>query len=154
MLSSFNPNIPVSALLDKPVTLSFWQGDNAVRYVNGIVTRFGVGETGFLRTQYNMVVEPALIRASYQSDSRIFQHQNSEKSSARYYTKMGLKMWHLNPCRQIGCGNIACNIVKRIWPLLSVWRQKRAGIIILSTKPAATDCTLGTGVCLPQFLAH
>ena len=79
MLSSFNPNIPVSALLDKPVTLSFWQGDNAVRYVNGIVTRFGVGETGFLRTQYNMVVEPALIRASYQSDSRIFQHQNSEK---------------------------------------------------------------------------
>ena len=78
-LSSFNPNIPISALLDKPVTLSFWQGDNAVRYVNGIVTRFGVGKTGFLRTQYNMVVEPALIRASYQSDSRIFQHQNSEK---------------------------------------------------------------------------
>ena len=78
-LSSFNPNIPISALLDKPVTLTFWQGDNAVRYVNGIVTRFGVGKTGFLRTQYNMVVEPALIRASYQSDSRIFQHQNSEK---------------------------------------------------------------------------
>ena len=91
MLSSFNPNIPVSALLDKPVTLSFWQGDNAVRYVNGIVTRFGVGETGFLRTQYNMVVEPALIRASYQSDSRIFQHQNSEKIIRTLLHKNGVE---------------------------------------------------------------
>ena len=73
------------------MTLSFWQGDNAVRYVNGIVTRFGVGETGFLRTQYNMVVEPALIRASYQSDSRIFQHQNSEKIIRTLLHKNGVE---------------------------------------------------------------
>ncbi|WP_077586206.1 type VI secretion system Vgr family protein [Rodentibacter caecimuris] len=78
-LSSFDPNIPFSALIDKSVTFTFWQGDNAVRYVNGIVTGFGLGKTGFVRTHYNMVVEPALVRAKLQSDSRIFQHQNSEK---------------------------------------------------------------------------
>ncbi|QIA76527.1 type VI secretion system Vgr family protein [Rodentibacter caecimuris] len=78
-LSSFDPNIPFSALMDKPVTFTFWQGDKAVRYVNGIVTGFGLGKTGFVRTHYNMVVEPALVRAGLQSDSRIFQHQNSEK---------------------------------------------------------------------------
>ncbi|TGY47959.1 type VI secretion system tip protein VgrG [Rodentibacter caecimuris] len=79
MLSSFDPNIPFSALMDKAVTFTFWQGDKAVRYVNGIVTGFGLGKTGFVRTHYNMVVEPALVRAGLQSDSRIFQHQNSEK---------------------------------------------------------------------------
>ncbi|MCQ9122414.1 type VI secretion system tip protein VgrG, partial [Rodentibacter pneumotropicus] len=51
----------------------------AVRYVNGIVTGFGLGKSGFVRTSYQMVVEPALVRAALQSDSRIFQHQNSEK---------------------------------------------------------------------------
>ncbi|WP_369801906.1 contractile injection system protein, VgrG/Pvc8 family, partial [Rodentibacter sp. Ppn85] len=33
-LSSFDPNVPFSALMDKPVTFTFWQGDRAVRYVN------------------------------------------------------------------------------------------------------------------------
>ncbi|WP_077422848.1 type VI secretion system Vgr family protein [Rodentibacter myodis] len=79
MLSSFDPNIAFSALMDKPVTFTFWQEDKPVRYVNGIVTGFGLGKTGFVRTHYQMVVEPALVRAGLQSDSRIFQQQNSEK---------------------------------------------------------------------------
>ncbi|WP_257797608.1 contractile injection system protein, VgrG/Pvc8 family [Aggregatibacter actinomycetemcomitans] len=47
--------------------------------MNGIVTGLGVGNSGFVRTYYHMVVEPALVRSMLQSDSRIFQHQNSEK---------------------------------------------------------------------------
>ncbi|WGE70136.1 type VI secretion system tip protein VgrG [Actinobacillus equuli subsp. haemolyticus] len=78
-LSSFDPDISFSALIDTPVTFSFWQGEQVVRYVNGIVTGFGLGKSGFVRTHYHMVVEPALARAALQSDSRIFQHQNSEK---------------------------------------------------------------------------
>ncbi|WGE43126.1 type VI secretion system Vgr family protein [Actinobacillus equuli] len=78
-LSSFDPNISFSALIDTPVTFSFWQDEQVVRYVNGIVTGFGLGKSGFVRTHYHMVVEPALARAALQSDSRIFQHQNSEK---------------------------------------------------------------------------
>ena len=64
---------------DQSVTFTFWQGEQPVRYLNGIVTSFGLGKTGFVRTHYQMVVEPALARATFQSDSRIFQHQNSEK---------------------------------------------------------------------------
>ena len=79
MLSSFDPNISFSALMDQSVTFTFWQGEQPVRYLNGIVTSFGLGKTGFVRTHYQMVVESALARAAFQSDSRIFQHQNSEK---------------------------------------------------------------------------
>ncbi|OOF41337.1 type IV secretion protein Rhs, partial [Rodentibacter mrazii] len=61
------------------MTFTFWLGDKAVRYVNGIVTGFGLGKSGFVRSYYQMIVEPALVRAGLQSDSRIFQHQNSEK---------------------------------------------------------------------------
>ena len=78
-LSSFDPNISFSALMDQSVTFTFWQGEQPVSYLNGIVTSFGLGKTGFVRTHYQMVVEPALARAAFQSDSRIFQHQNSEK---------------------------------------------------------------------------
>ena len=66
-------------MLDNKATFTFWQGEQPVRYLNGIVTSFGLGKTGFVRTHYQMVVEPALARAAFQSDSRIFQHQNSEK---------------------------------------------------------------------------
>ena len=66
-------------MLDNKATFIFWQGEQPVRYLNGIVTSFGLGKTGFVRTHYQMVVEPALARAAFQSDSRIFQHQNSEK---------------------------------------------------------------------------
>ncbi|WP_318256350.1 contractile injection system protein, VgrG/Pvc8 family, partial [Rodentibacter caecimuris] len=79
MLSSFQPTIAFSALMDKLATFTFWQDGNPVRYVNGIVSRFSQEKTGAVRTYYRMVVEPALIRAALQSDSRIFQHQPSEK---------------------------------------------------------------------------
>ena len=44
MLSSFDPNISFSALMDQSVTFTFWQGEQPVRYLNGIVTSFRFGE--------------------------------------------------------------------------------------------------------------
>ncbi|OOF70998.1 hypothetical protein BKG89_01775 [Rodentibacter caecimuris] len=79
MLSSFQPTIAFSALMDKPATFTFWQDGNPVRYVNGIVSRFSQEKRAQFVPINRMVVEPALIRAALQSDSRIFQHQPSEK---------------------------------------------------------------------------
>ncbi|MDC2825538.1 type VI secretion system tip protein TssI/VgrG [Rodentibacter pneumotropicus] len=64
-------------ILDHPATLTFWQGDVAVRHLNGIVTGFKQAESGFSRTRYQMVIAPELSRAGLQSDLRIFQHQDS-----------------------------------------------------------------------------
>ena len=62
MLSSFNPNVSFSSLIDTPVTFTFWQGDKVIRYLHGIVTGFGLGKSGFIRTHYQMVMEPSLVR--------------------------------------------------------------------------------------------
>ncbi|TCP97201.1 type VI secretion system secreted protein VgrG [Cricetibacter osteomyelitidis] len=78
-LASFDSSPSFSEILDNSATLTFWQGSEPVRYVNGVVTQLVQGESGFSRTRYNMVIEPDLVRASYQSDNKIFQQQDSEK---------------------------------------------------------------------------
>ncbi|OOF67390.1 type VI secretion system Vgr family protein, partial [Rodentibacter caecimuris] len=78
-LASFDDNPNISAILDTSATLTFWQNDNAIRYVNGIVTNLERGETGFSRTRYTMIIEPTLSRANLQTDLRIFQQQDSQK---------------------------------------------------------------------------
>ncbi|TCP95500.1 Rhs element Vgr protein, partial [Cricetibacter osteomyelitidis] len=78
-LASFDSSPSFSEILDNRATLTFWQGIEPVRYVNGVVTQLVQGESGFSRTRYNMVIEPDLVRASYQSDNKIFQQQDSEK---------------------------------------------------------------------------
>lgn len=72
-LSSLDPAVDFGALLDHPALFTIWRGDAPVRYVHGIVTRFEQCETGFRRTRYRAVVEPALARAGLCSDWRIFQ---------------------------------------------------------------------------------
>ena len=78
-LASFGAEPNFHSLIDQPATLTFWQGDEAVRSVNGIVTALNQGETGFTRTRYHMVIEPSLCRAGLQTDLRIFQQQDSQK---------------------------------------------------------------------------
>ena len=100
--------------MDQSVTFTFWQGEQPVRYLNGIVTSFGLGKTGFVRTHYQMVVEPALARAAFQSDSRIFQHQNSEKIIRTLLQKNRVEKVPLSLYLRIGNANIVCNIAKQI----------------------------------------
>lgn len=76
LVSAYSAHTPAK-LLDSTATLTFWDNHQAVRYVNGVVTAFHLSDTGFARTRYQMVVEPALVRADLQADCRIFQNQNT-----------------------------------------------------------------------------
>ncbi|OOF41272.1 type IV secretion protein Rhs [Rodentibacter mrazii] len=78
-IASFGAEPDFLTIIDHNATLTFWQGEQAVRHVNGIVTGFNQGETGFSRTRYHMVIEPSLCRANLQTDLRIFQQQDSQK---------------------------------------------------------------------------
>jgi type VI secretion system secreted protein VgrG len=74
-LSSENPALDFGQLLDQPALLTLWHGEQAVRYVHGIISSVEQGATGFRRTRYRVVVEPQLARADLRSDWRIFQQQ-------------------------------------------------------------------------------
>ncbi|MDG2946915.1 type VI secretion system tip protein TssI/VgrG, partial [Bisgaard Taxon 10/6] len=89
-LASFDASPAFAEILDNRATLTFWQSAEPVRYVNGIVTAFVQGETGFARTRYKMVIEPALARAGLQADNKIFQQQDSEKIIRALLTKSGV----------------------------------------------------------------
>lgn len=75
-LVSTSATADFAQLLDQPATLTIWQGEQAVRHVHGLISRFEQGKTGFRRTAYRAVIEPQLSRATLQSDWRIFQQRN------------------------------------------------------------------------------
>ncbi|WP_312540323.1 type VI secretion system Vgr family protein [Achromobacter mucicolens] len=75
-LSCFDPSVDFGALLDQPALFTIWRNESAVRHVHGIVTSFEQLDTGFRRTRYRAVIEPALSRAALCSDWRIFQQQS------------------------------------------------------------------------------
>ena len=54
-LASFGSEPNFHSLIDHPATLTFWQGNETIRSVNGIITALNQGETGFTRTRYHMV---------------------------------------------------------------------------------------------------
>jgi type VI secretion system secreted protein VgrG len=72
-LSSDGPNIALDSLLDSDATFTIERDGEPVRTVHGIVTMFEQGETGFRRTRYRAVVEPALARLGLWHGSRIHQ---------------------------------------------------------------------------------
>ncbi|MGF6594775.1 type VI secretion system Vgr family protein [Pseudomonas sp. 2835] len=65
-----------ATLLDQPAALTIWQGNQAVRHVQGLISRFDQGQTGFRRTRYRAEIEPQLARAQLRSDWRIFQKRS------------------------------------------------------------------------------
>jgi type VI secretion system secreted protein VgrG len=74
-LLSAVPSVDFSKLMDQPVLFTIWQGSTAVRYVHGLISNFSQRDTGFRRTRYFAVVEPALTRTQLGSDWRIFQQK-------------------------------------------------------------------------------
>ncbi|BBA44690.1 MULTISPECIES: type VI secretion system Vgr family protein [Burkholderia] len=89
-LSSADPALDFGRILDQPATLTIWQGGVPVRHVHGVVTRFEQGATGFRRTRYRMVVEPALARLRLGSDWRIFQQQTVPEILATVLKEQGV----------------------------------------------------------------
>ncbi|MGQ4880049.1 type VI secretion system Vgr family protein [Billgrantia sp. LNSP4103-1] len=71
--ASRDGSLSATELLDRPVSLTIWQGGEALRRVHAIVTEFGRGDRGHRRTMYSLAARPALWRLGLRHNSRIFQ---------------------------------------------------------------------------------
>ena len=89
-LSSFDPAVDFGAVLDQPALFTIWRGEEPVRYVHGVISSFLQSDSGFRRTRYSAVVEPALARADLCSDWRIFQQQSVPEILAQVIKSHGI----------------------------------------------------------------
>ncbi len=78
-LASAQPDIDVGAVLDQPCELLVWYNGELQRRVCGVVSDFAQGDSGFRRTRYQLLVQPALWRLSLRQNSRIFQAQKPDE---------------------------------------------------------------------------
>lgn len=70
--ASFDPG----TLLGEAALFTLSRGNEIVRRVQGIITGLEQGRTGFRRTRYRVVVEPAVHRLALRHNSRIFQRRS------------------------------------------------------------------------------
>ncbi|CAG9234437.1 Putative type VI secretion system protein VgrGB [Paraburkholderia tropica] len=89
-LSSENPAIDFGKVVDQSATLTIWRGETPVRYVNGLVSLFEQGATGFRHTRYRVVIEPMLQRAELCSDWRIHQQVSIPQILATHIKELGI----------------------------------------------------------------
>ncbi len=78
-LASAQPDIDFGAVLDQPCELMVWYNGELQRRVCGVVSDFAQGDSGFRRTRYQLMVQPALWRLSLRQNSRIFQAQKPDE---------------------------------------------------------------------------
>ncbi|MEL3928406.1 type VI secretion system tip protein VgrG [Aeromonas enteropelogenes] len=78
-LASPQPDIDFAAVLDQPCELLVWYNGELQRRVCGVVSDFAQGDSGFRRTRYQLLVQPALWRLSLRHNSRIFQAQKPDE---------------------------------------------------------------------------
>ncbi|WP_421205239.1 type VI secretion system tip protein TssI/VgrG [Aeromonas enteropelogenes] len=78
-LASPQPDIDFAAVLDQPCELLVWYHGELQRRVCGVVSDFAQGDSGFRRTRYQLLVQPALWRLSLRQNSRIFQAQKPDE---------------------------------------------------------------------------
>ncbi|UJQ38544.1 type VI secretion system tip protein VgrG [Aeromonas caviae] len=78
-LASAQPDIDVGTVLDQPCELMVWYSGELQRRVCGVVSDFAQGDSGFRRTRYQLMVQPALWRLSLRQNSRIFQGQKPDE---------------------------------------------------------------------------
>ena len=72
-LASLQPDIDAADVLEQPCELLIWFDGELQRRVNGVVSQFSQGDTGFRRTRYRLAVRPALWRLSLRHNARMFQ---------------------------------------------------------------------------------
>ncbi len=75
-LVSTNPAVDFAAVMDNTATLTVTDTGVVQRTISGMVSSFEQGDTGLHQTEYQMVIRPALWRASLRQNSRIFQLQD------------------------------------------------------------------------------
>ncbi|WP_429062480.1 contractile injection system protein, VgrG/Pvc8 family, partial [Aeromonas hydrophila] len=72
-------DIDFGAVLDQPCELLVWYNGELQRRVCGVVSDFAQGDSGFRRTRYQLMVQPALWRLSLRQNARIFQAQKPDE---------------------------------------------------------------------------
>ena len=75
-VSSQNPAIDPSSVLDNRAVLSIWQNGEKLQTLAGMVTYFEQGDSGFRLTHYRLHIQPDLWRATLRRNSRIFQQKD------------------------------------------------------------------------------
>ncbi|WP_434667377.1 type VI secretion system tip protein TssI/VgrG [Aeromonas sp. NJAU223] len=78
-LASPQPDVDFGAVLDQPCELLIWYNGELQRRVCGVVSDVGQGDSGFRRTRYQLLVQPALWRLGLRQNSRIFQAQKPDE---------------------------------------------------------------------------
>ncbi|MGN4935938.1 type VI secretion system tip protein TssI/VgrG [Aeromonas rivipollensis] len=78
-LASPEPDVDFGAVLDQPCELLVWYNGELQRRVCGVVSDMAQGDSGFRRTRYQLLVQPALWRLSLRQNSRIFQAQKPDE---------------------------------------------------------------------------
>lgn len=73
---STDPAVDFAAVLDTTAKLTVMDTGILQRCISGVVSSFEQGDTGKGQTQYDMVIRPALWRATLRHNSRIFQLQD------------------------------------------------------------------------------
>ena len=75
VLSSSEDRPDFGRLIDENATFTLWADNEAMRHVNGIITHFRQKASGFRRTHYEMIIQPAYVRTDLSSNCRAYQQQ-------------------------------------------------------------------------------
>ncbi|GAB2793006.1 type VI secretion system tip protein TssI/VgrG [Dyella kyungheensis] len=90
-LSSPQPDIDFGSVLEQDATFVIWRGEQAERYVHGVVSEFCQKDSGFRRTHYAVTVEPLLSRADLRSDWRVYQNATIPGIVAQALARSGVQ---------------------------------------------------------------
>ncbi|WP_278940097.1 type VI secretion system Vgr family protein [Pseudomonas helleri] len=147
-LISESANADFATLLDKPATLTLFQGGQAVRYVHGLISQFEQGKTGFRRTWYRARIEPELARANLQSDWRIFQQRSvpqilQQLFKARHWGACTQRLTEPHQTREfcVQAGELDLAFYQRLAAeegLLSIFQHSEAGHSLILADHIAT----------------
>ncbi|MGY3893811.1 type VI secretion system tip protein TssI/VgrG [Aeromonas enterica] len=78
-LASPEPDVDFGAVLDQPCELLVWYNGELQRRVCGVVSDMAQRDSGFRRTRYQLMVQPALWRLGLRQNSRMFQAQKPDE---------------------------------------------------------------------------
>ncbi|MDO6440868.1 type VI secretion system Vgr family protein [Marinobacter sp. 2_MG-2023] len=89
-LTSTDPAIDASEVLEQPVDLLVWQDGVPLRRFTGVVNEFALGDSGYRRTRYEVIIQPPMWRSGLMHNSRIFQTQTTETILSTLLAERGI----------------------------------------------------------------